>query len=94
MPLHFRYVQNRGLAAATSTTLEALTGDPCVASDDPGEPRNLNLYIQVLYQLKILTTAAFSVSMLKKIISPVQWISLLLLMIGIALVSIDAQAKV
>ncbi|TSL47711.1 UDP-N-acetylglucosamine transporter [Bagarius yarrelli] len=41
---------------------------------------------QVTYQLKILTTALFSVSMLGKRLGIVQWFSLLLLMIGIAFV--------
>lgn len=58
------------------------------------EPNITPACIQVLYQLKILTTAAFSVSMLKKSISLVQWLSLLLLMIGIALVSVDSKAEV
>ncbi|KAG1969154.1 UDP-N-acetylglucosamine transporter [Pimephales promelas] len=41
---------------------------------------------QVTYQLKILTTALFSVSMLGKRLGIYQWISLLILMAGIALV--------
>ncbi|KAF6730743.1 UDP-N-acetylglucosamine transporter [Oryzias melastigma] len=41
---------------------------------------------QVTYQLKILTTALFSVSMLGKRLSLFQWLSLLLLMAGVTLV--------
>ena len=43
---------------------------------------------QVTYQLKILTTALFSVCLLKKQIQPMQWISLLMLTIGVALVQL------
>ncbi|XP_066536875.1 solute carrier family 35 member A3b [Hoplias malabaricus] len=41
---------------------------------------------QVTYQLKILTTALFSVSMLSKKLGCYQWLSLLILMLGVALV--------
>lgn len=41
---------------------------------------------QVTYQLKILTTALFSVSMLGKRLGFYQWVSLLLLMAGVTLV--------
>ena len=43
---------------------------------------------QVTYQLKILTTALFSVSMLGKNLGIYQWLSLLILMAGIALVQV------
>ena len=40
----------------------------------------------VSYQLKILTTALFSVALLKKQLSRTQWISMLLLFLGVAIV--------
>nr|CAB3266231.1 UDP-N-acetylglucosamine transporter-like [Phallusia mammillata] len=50
---------------------------------------------QISYQLKILTTALFSVLLLKKSLSSVQWGSLVFLMIGVAMVQFptDADAK-
>jgi len=45
---------------------------------------------QVTYQLKILTTALFSVLLLKKQIKSVQWFSLLILTIGVSLVQIPS----
>merc|ERR1711963_553789 len=47
---------------------------------------------QVTYQLKILTTALFSVVLLKKHIKSVQWLALLILTIGVALVSMPNVA--
>ncbi|GLE00133.1 hypothetical protein PINS_up008860 [Pythium insidiosum] len=47
---------------------------------------------QVLYQLKILTTAMFSVLMLRKAILPMQWGAIVLLMAGVALVQLDDTA--
>jgi len=44
--------------------------------------------VQVTYQLKILTTALFSVTMLRKTLSRVQWMSLLLLFVGVAVVQV------
>lgn len=43
---------------------------------------------QVTYQLKILTTAMFSVLMLNKTLSPVKWWSLIILTLGVGLVQI------
>jgi len=45
--------------------------------------------VQVTYQLKILTTALFSVAMLGKSVAPAQWTALLLLMSGVALVQVS-----
>ncbi|KAM9855973.1 UDP-galactose translocator [Aulostomus maculatus] len=48
---------------------------------------------QVTYQLKILTTALFSVSMLRKSLSRVQWVSLLLLFAGVAIVQVQQEGN-
>lgn len=44
---------------------------------------------QVTYQLKILTTAVFAVIMLRKKLIPTQWGSLLILVLGVALVQLS-----
>ena len=44
---------------------------------------------QVTYQLKVLTTALFSVFLLNKSLSKTQWISLVMLFFGIALVQLQ-----
>lgn len=49
---------------------------------------------QITYQLKILTTALFSVSMLGKRLNHYQWLSLLVLMAGIALVQWPTESPV
>jgi UDP-galactose transporter len=46
---------------------------------------------QVTYQLKILTTAIFSVLMLGKSLSPRKWISLLLLIVGVSIIQLPQQ---
>ena len=43
---------------------------------------------QVTYQLKILTTALFSVLMLSKKLDSIKWISLVILMFGVSLVQV------
>lgn len=43
---------------------------------------------QVTYQLKILTTAIFSVLMLGRVLSPRKWLSLLLLIIGVSIIQV------
>ncbi|XP_010863595.1 UDP-galactose translocator isoform X2 [Esox lucius] len=48
---------------------------------------------QVTYQLKILTTALFSVLMLRKSLSRIQWVSLLLLFTGVAVVQVEQEGK-
>ncbi|XP_058873045.1 UDP-galactose translocator isoform X1 [Acipenser ruthenus] len=46
---------------------------------------------QVTYQLKILTTAIFSVLMLRKSLSRLQWVSLLFLFAGVAIVQVEQE---
>ncbi|XP_005094970.1 UDP-N-acetylglucosamine transporter [Aplysia californica] len=46
---------------------------------------------QVTYQLKILTTAIFSVAMLKKQLSRFQWFSLVILFVGVAIVQMQPE---
>ncbi|RLN94770.1 hypothetical protein BBJ28_00017299 [Nothophytophthora sp. Chile5] len=48
---------------------------------------------QVMYQLKILTTAVFSVTMLRKTVLPTQWGAIVTLMMGVALVQLDDDAS-
>ena len=48
---------------------------------------SLNL-AQVTYQLKILTTAAFSVLLLRKRLVVQQWVALFILTVGVSLVQV------
>jgi UDP-galactose transporter len=48
---------------------------------------------QVTYQLKILTTALFSVTMLKRSLTTKKWVSLVLLMVGVAVVQIPVGSS-
>ncbi|KAF8636709.1 hypothetical protein AX17_003512 [Amanita inopinata Kibby_2008] len=48
---------------------------------------------QVTYQMKILTTAAFSVILLRRKLSPSQWLALLFLAIGVGTVQIQSGAS-
>ncbi|KAF0299820.1 UDP-N-acetylglucosamine transporter [Amphibalanus amphitrite] len=47
---------------------------------------------QVLYQLKILVTALMSSVMLKRRVGAVQWVALLVLVVGVGLVQVDRTA--
>ena len=46
---------------------------------------------QVGYQVKILTTAFFSMSMLGKVLTRLQWMSLMILTIGVSLAQLSSQ---
>ncbi|CAG8956624.1 hypothetical protein HYFRA_00011935 [Hymenoscyphus fraxineus] len=48
------------------------------------------VHFQVLYQLKILTTALFSVTMLGRALSSKKWIALVLLTLGVAVVQLPS----
>ena len=47
---------------------------------------------QVTYQMKILTTAAFSVALLRKKLGSTKWLSLFFLAIGVGIVQIQSTA--
>ncbi|KII88411.1 hypothetical protein PLICRDRAFT_110757 [Plicaturopsis crispa FD-325 SS-3] len=47
---------------------------------------------QVSYQMKILTTAAFSVLLLRKKLSPAQWLALVCLALGVGIVQIQSSS--
>jgi UDP-sugar transporter A1/2/3 len=47
---------------------------------------------QVTYQMKILTTAAFSVVMLRRRLSRIKWLALFLLAIGVGIVQIQSSS--
>lgn len=50
--------------------------------------------VKVSYQLKILTTALFSVALLNKRLTHLQWLSLVLLFIGVAVVQLQPTQAV
>ena len=50
---------------------------------------NICFYLKVTYQLKILTTALFSVFMLNKTLVKLQWLSLVMLFAGVSIVQLQ-----
>ncbi|KAH8599770.1 udp-galactose transporter-like protein [Bisporella sp. PMI_857] len=50
------------------------------------------VHFQILYQLKILTTAVFSVTMLGRSLSSKKWIALVLLTLGVAIVQLPSSS--
>lgn len=52
------------------------------------------MVLQVLYQLKILTTALFSVILLRKALNWLQWISLTILVSGVSMVQLSGLKQV
>lgn len=69
---------------ATLYTLQNTLQYVAVGNLDP-------VHFQILYQLKILTTALFTVTMLGRSLSPKKWISLVILTIGVSVVSIPTS---
>lgn len=54
---------------------------------------SLSLLFQVTYQLKILTTAVFSVIILRKQLTALKWSSLVILFMGVALVQFQSSSS-
>jgi len=50
------------------------------------------VHFQILYQLKILTTALFSVTMLGRTLSTKKWLALVILTAGVAIVQLPASS--
>ncbi|ORY61530.1 nucleotide-sugar transporter [Pseudomassariella vexata] len=69
---------------ATLYTLQNTLQYVAVGNLDP-------VHFQILYQLKILTTALFTVTMLGRTLSGKRWISLVVLTIGVSIVSIPSS---
>ncbi|WAR26543.1 S35A2-like protein [Mya arenaria] len=59
----------------------------------PGDCVKVSVPSLVTYQLKILTTAVFSVIMLRKVLSGVQWISLVILFVGVSIVQLQPESE-
>lgn len=51
------------------------------------------VHFQVLYQLKILTTAVFSVCLLNRYLGVTRWISLIILTVGVSVVSLPSAGE-
>ncbi|KAL7621827.1 UDP-galactose transporter Gms1 [Parahypoxylon ruwenzoriense] len=69
---------------ATLYTLQNILQYVAVGNLDP-------VHFQILYQLKILTTAIFTVAMLGRSLSAKRWVSLIILTIGVSIVSIPSS---
>jgi UDP-sugar transporter A1/2/3 len=65
-------------------TLQNLLQYVAISNLDP-------VHFQVLYQLKILTTAIFSVTLLRRPLGPVRWAALILLTLGVCIVSLPGK---
>ena len=52
------------------------------------------LYFQITNQLKIISTAVFSIALLNRQLTRSKWISLVLLSVGVTLVQIDSHTSV
>ncbi|OTA62196.1 nucleotide-sugar transporter [Hypoxylon sp. EC38] len=70
--------------AATLYTIQNILQYVAVGNLDP-------VHFQILYQLKILTTAIFTVTMLGRSLTVKRWISLIILTIGVSIVSIPSS---
>ncbi|KAI1077274.1 nucleotide-sugar transporter [Whalleya microplaca] len=69
---------------ATLYTLQNTLQYVAVGNLDP-------VHFQILYQLKILTTAVFTVTMLGRSLSAKRWLSLIILTVGVSIVSIPSS---
>ncbi|KAI0142891.1 UDP-galactose transporter [Xylariaceae sp. FL1272] len=69
---------------ATLYTLQNTLQYVAVGNLDP-------IHYQVLYQLKILATAVFTVTMLGRSLSPKKWLSIVILTLGVSIVSIPGS---
>lgn len=81
-------------AATYQVTLNVTKPDLPATPAEPGSGKRLltaGFVLQVTYQLKIFTTAVFSVFMLGKKLGLFQWLSLFILMIGIAFVQVTTR---
>ncbi|KAI0382287.1 nucleotide-sugar transporter [Hypomontagnella monticulosa] len=70
--------------AATLYTIQNLLQYVAVGNLDP-------VHFQILYQLRILTTAVFTVTMLGRSLTVKRWISLVILTFGVSIVSIPSS---
>ncbi|KAI5859316.1 nucleotide-sugar transporter [Durotheca rogersii] len=71
---------------ATLYTLQNILQYVAVSHMDP-------VHFQILYQLRILTTAIFTVAMLGRSVSAKRWASLVILTVGVSIVSIPSSSS-